>query len=316
MKATLVLALLPLIVATPTPNNHGNLKPKPAPGLGDLAKKAGLKYFGTAIDNVVLNNTKYTNIAFNRSEFNQVTPSNGQKWIHIEPQRNVFNYTLGDQVVDPSKKAGQMRRCHTFLWHSQLPDWVNNGNWTKTELLSILETHIKNEADYYWSDCYAWDVVNEAFLVRPSIKTPLYPTLLTKVSRMTAHSAPPSGTPPSAPATSKPHSASRANTHPPARNCTTTTMVSSASTTNPSPSNPSCEISKPETSLSTASVYKLTSPSVARQHTPTCAPLRPCTRLWGWILRSRNSMSAWRCRRMEAVRRCRRRCMRMRRGRV
>jgi endo-1,4-beta-xylanase len=166
MKATLALALLPLIAASPTPDNYGKPKPKPAPGLGDLAKKAGLKYFGTAIDNVVLNNTKYTNIAFNRSEFNQVTPSNGQKWVHIEPQRNVFNYTLGDQVVDPSKEAGQMRRCHTFLWHSQLPDWVNNGNWTKTELLSILETHIKNEADYYWGDCYAWDVVNEAFLVR------------------------------------------------------------------------------------------------------------------------------------------------------
>jgi endo-1,4-beta-xylanase len=166
MKATLALALLPLIAASPTPNSREAPKPKPAPGLGDLAKKAGLKYFGTAIDNVVLNNTKYTNIAFNRSEFNQVTPSNGQKWVHIEPQRNVFNYTLGDQVVDPSKEAGQMRRCHTFLWHSQLPDWLNNGNWTKTELLSILETHIKNEADYYWGDCYAWDVVVSSSLYK------------------------------------------------------------------------------------------------------------------------------------------------------
>jgi len=40
---------------------------------------------------------------------------------------------------------------------------VNNGNWTKTSLLSVLETHIKTVADYYWNDCYAWDVVNEAF---------------------------------------------------------------------------------------------------------------------------------------------------------
>ena len=160
MKASLILTLLPLIAATPTPSKP---RSKPDPGLGDLAKKAGLKYFGTAIDNVVLNNTQYTNIAFNRSEFNQATPSNGQKWMHIEPARNVFNYTLGDQVMDPAKSAGQMRRCHTFVWHSQLPDWVRAGNFSKPALLSILENHIKHEAQYYWGDCYAWDVVNEAF---------------------------------------------------------------------------------------------------------------------------------------------------------
>ncbi|KAH7382268.1 glycoside hydrolase superfamily [Pyrenochaeta sp. MPI-SDFR-AT-0127] len=166
MKASITLALLPLVLSSPAPVHprpgYDN-KPKPAPGLGDLAKKAGLKYFGTAIDNVVLDNEKYTSIAFNRSEFNQVTASNGQKWVHIEPQQNVFNWTLGDQIVDPSKEAGQMRRCHTFLWHNQLPDWLTTGNWTKTTLLAVLENHIKKEAEYYWGDCYAWDVVNEAF---------------------------------------------------------------------------------------------------------------------------------------------------------
>ncbi|KAH3909220.1 beta-xylanase [Parastagonospora nodorum] len=160
MKASLALTLLPLIAATPTPSKR---EPESAPGLGDLAKNAGLEYFGTAIDNVVLNNTQYTNIAFNRSEFNQVTPSNGQKWMHIEPARNVFNYTLGDQVMVPAKSAGQIRRCHTFVWHSQLPDWVRAGNFSKPELLSILENHIKQEAEYYSGDCYAWDTVNEAF---------------------------------------------------------------------------------------------------------------------------------------------------------
>jgi endo-1,4-beta-xylanase len=167
MKPTYLLPILPLIAASPAlpshPSYNHESNPNAAPGLGALAQRAGLLYFGTAIDNVVLNNTRYTSIAFNRSEFNQVTASNGQKWVHIEPQRNVFNYTLGDQIVDPSKKAGQMRRCHTFLWHNQLPDWLVTGNWTKQELLGILENHIRNEASYYWGDCCAWDVVNEAF---------------------------------------------------------------------------------------------------------------------------------------------------------
>lgn len=57
---------------------------------------------------------------------------------------------------------GQLRRCHNLVWHSQLPDWLTSQNWTKTELLSILENHIAHEMTHYKGECYAWDVVNEA----------------------------------------------------------------------------------------------------------------------------------------------------------
>jgi endo-1,4-beta-xylanase len=153
------LAALPFIEASP----H---KPQPKskyPGLDVLAKRAGLLYFGTAVDNVVLDNKQYISIARNASEFGQVTPANGQKWMYIEPERNVFNFTLADQIIKPATKAGQIKRCHNFVWHNQLPDWVTSRNWTKTELVSVLENHIKHEARYFYNDCYAWDVVNEAF---------------------------------------------------------------------------------------------------------------------------------------------------------
>ncbi|ORY12550.1 beta-1,4-xylanase [Clohesyomyces aquaticus] len=161
---SVVLATTPLSLAAPARNGggHGHHGHK-APGLDDLAKEAGLLYFGTAIDNISLNNTKYLSIAHNTSDFGQITPSNGQKWMYIEPARNVFNYSMGDAIIKPAKKNGQMRRCHTFLWHNQLPDWLTKTNYTKTELIKILENHIKNEATHYKNDCYAWDVVNEAF---------------------------------------------------------------------------------------------------------------------------------------------------------
>lgn len=174
MKLCAALAVAPLAFASAASIHPRAIRPKPVPGLGDLAKSAGLKYFGTAIDNVALDNDAYTSIAFNRSEFNQVTASNGQKWIHIEPRRNVFNYTLGDEIVDASKDARQLRRCHTFLWHNQLPDWLVHGNWTKPSLLRVLENHIKHEADYYWGDCYAWDVVNEAFNDDGSLRSDIW----------------------------------------------------------------------------------------------------------------------------------------------
>jgi endo-1,4-beta-xylanase len=161
---SVALAALPLICASPTYPKGGNHGPKiKYPGLDVLAKRAGLLYFGTAIDNVVLNNTAYISIARNKSEFGQVTPANGQKWMYIEPQRNVFNYTMADEIIKPSIKAKQMRRCHNFVWHNQLPDWLTSKNYTKPELTKILENHIKNEARHFYDECYAWDVVNEAF---------------------------------------------------------------------------------------------------------------------------------------------------------
>ncbi|KAF2183172.1 glycoside hydrolase family 10 protein [Zopfia rhizophila CBS 207.26] len=162
--ATLSLALATVSagLAAPSQGPGGKYYGK-AKGLNDLARRAGLLYFGTAVDNPSLNNSKYLSIAYDTSEFGQATPANGQKWMYIEPQRNVFNYTMGDAIIKPAKNNGQMRRCHTFLWHSQLPDWLTSKNYTKTELISILENHIKNEATYYKNDCYAWDVVNEAF---------------------------------------------------------------------------------------------------------------------------------------------------------
>lgn len=47
--------------------------------LHQLAKEAGLLYFGTATDNGELNNTQYVKILTDTKEFGQLTPSNGQK---------------------------------------------------------------------------------------------------------------------------------------------------------------------------------------------------------------------------------------------
>lgn len=117
--AAVALTAAHLSVAAPHPG------PKPDIGLNDLAKSAGLLYFGTAIDNPSLNNSRYLEIAYDNNEFGQVTPANGQKvsqkrmreafiinantsmqWMYIEPERNVFNFTMGDQIIKPAIRHG------------------------------------------------------------------------------------------------------------------------------------------------------------------------------------------------------------------
>ncbi|OHW90579.1 endo-beta-xylanase a [Colletotrichum incanum] len=130
--------------------------------LNTLAVRAGLKYFGTAVGEGQVNDATYRAIVNNKNEFGSLVPENGQKWQNTEPNRGSFSYGNADIVPNIAKANGQILRCHTLTWHSQLPNWVSNGQWTAATLTSVIETHIANVMKHYLGQCYAWDVVNEA----------------------------------------------------------------------------------------------------------------------------------------------------------
>jgi endo-1,4-beta-xylanase len=51
-----------------------------------------------------------------------------------------------------------------LVWHSRLPDWVEEGNFTKKELIEVMHDHIKALAGHYKGRCTRWDVVNEGMI--------------------------------------------------------------------------------------------------------------------------------------------------------
>ncbi|KAG6623726.1 putative xylanase [Phytophthora cinnamomi] len=127
-------------------------------GLHELAKAQG-KYMGTATDNGELSDTYYLAALKNSSEFGMLTPGNSMKWDATEATQNTFTYTKGDAIVSVAKEMGAQVRCHTLLWHQQVPSWVQS--LSKTEMLSALENHITKVMTHYGDSCYAWDVANE-----------------------------------------------------------------------------------------------------------------------------------------------------------
>ncbi|KAI0130384.1 family 10 glycosyl hydrolase [Xylariales sp. AK1849] len=151
---SLLVALLPLCSAQ----------------LNYYAKKAGLKYFGTATDspgereraNLTAAYPQYDAILRDNNEFGQTTASNGQKWLFTEPEQGVFNFTEGDIVTSIAQENGLLQRCHTLVWHSQLAPWVESTNWTADALKDVIVNHITNVMEHWKGKCYAWDVVNEA----------------------------------------------------------------------------------------------------------------------------------------------------------
>ena len=103
--------------------------------LNKWAKAAGLKYFGTAVDNPSLSNQAYMLIARDSDEFGSVTPANGQKWSNTEGSQGRFSYDIGDAIANVVKQSGQLLRCHTLVWYSQLP------SWGQSSLEILLQSH-------------------------------------------------------------------------------------------------------------------------------------------------------------------------------
>lgn len=146
--------------------------------LNTLAKAKGMKYFGSATDNSELTDTTYLSILSNTADFGQITPGNSMKWDTIEPTQNTFAYTKGDVIATLAETNGQLLRCHTLVWYNQLPSWVTSGTWTNATLIAALQNHITNEVTHYKGQCYAWDVVNEAFNDDGTYRTNIFYTTI------------------------------------------------------------------------------------------------------------------------------------------
>jgi endo-1,4-beta-xylanase len=89
-----------------------------------------------------------------------VTCENEMKWEYIEPSEGQFDFGPADQIVAWAKQNGMKIKGHTFVWHSQLAEWVKSIN-DATRMRQVIHNHIDALVQQY-PNLYAWDVINEA----------------------------------------------------------------------------------------------------------------------------------------------------------
>ncbi|KAF2826492.1 endo-1,4-beta-xylanase precursor [Ophiobolus disseminans] len=148
------LALASSVIAAPS-------KPKDEckdDSLYKAMQQRGRSFIGTAV--TLRNESRETEII--NQEFNSMTPENAMKWESTEPSRGNFTFEDADRHVAFARKNKLQIHCHTLVWHSQLPLWVSNGNFTNATLIQVMEDHIKALATRWKGACTRWDVVNEA----------------------------------------------------------------------------------------------------------------------------------------------------------
>jgi len=125
------------------------------------AAQASRLLIGTAVRPAQLSEAAYASTL--AREFNIVEPEDALKWEVVHPERQSYDFSQADQIMDFASRHAMKVRGHTLVWHRQNPQWLTEGKYTSVELAQILEQHIKTVVGHYRGKIFAWDVVNEAF---------------------------------------------------------------------------------------------------------------------------------------------------------
>jgi len=124
-------------------------------------QSSGSVQLGTAVAVEPLRDDElYTQIL--RSEFEVLTAEDAMKFGSLQPSRGRYDFSSADAIVSFAEANNMQVRGHTLVWHMQLPSWLEDGNFTRDELIAILKEHITTVVEHYRGRVSAWDVVNEA----------------------------------------------------------------------------------------------------------------------------------------------------------
>ncbi len=138
----------------------------PEPSLKALAKEKNIELGNFAIANH-LDVKPYTDIL--TSQFDFALADNTPNWYFtdggLRPTESTYNFVQMDQVVNFAKSNNMPVQAHHYVWGEEkwLPAWLKDGNYTKEQLMKLLQDHITTVGQRYSGQVREWTVVNEPF---------------------------------------------------------------------------------------------------------------------------------------------------------
>jgi endo-1,4-beta-xylanase len=133
----------------------------PADSLKDAAAKRGIR-IGAAVQSGYISGEPLFAATLLR-EYSMVEPEYEMLWSAIhQSQTGPYNFAGADAIVAFAARNNMPVRADHLVWHSSLPAWLTNGNFTAAQLNQILHDHIAAVGGHYAGKVYSWEVVNEA----------------------------------------------------------------------------------------------------------------------------------------------------------
>ncbi|MDO8266010.1 MAG: endo-1,4-beta-xylanase [Candidatus Saccharibacteria bacterium] len=138
----------------------------PNPPLKELAERRGIQV-GSFASLKYLRERAYTDIL--ASEFEYAIIDGEPNWRFedhaLRPTKDTFDFKDMDEVFDFADQNDMSVRVQHMLWGDDkwLPDWLTQGEFSREELLSIIQNHIQTVGSRYKGRVREYTVVNEAF---------------------------------------------------------------------------------------------------------------------------------------------------------
>ncbi|MBE9226053.1 endo-1,4-beta-xylanase [Phormidium sp. LEGE 05292] len=128
--------------------------------LRQLAQKSQMKIGTSVLIEPLRKDAKYREVL--AREFNTLTPENAMKFGKLSQERGNYNFADADDIVAFAQDHQMQVHGHTLVWYRNLPNWFKDRQFSRQELMDILQKHIYTVVGRYQGKVNSWDVVNEA----------------------------------------------------------------------------------------------------------------------------------------------------------
>ena len=137
--------------------------------------------FGTSVRYWVHQNTDQVEYrAYSYIQYNSITPEAHCKMHLIQPDsRYSYDWSGCDYIYNLARDNDLELSMHTMIWGQYIPDWLNDGGYSASEIQIILiefvtafvNRYVNFDITYATNSINKWDVVNEAILDVPNLST-------------------------------------------------------------------------------------------------------------------------------------------------
>ena len=133
-------------------------------GLRDLADQIGLE-IGSGLEGEMFNMPEFYDIL--NKDFNMVTIHTSFYWYGLEIKQGHLNYSNIDWHIARIKNSANnpdiLIRGHPLVWYSANPKWFDDGQFTRDEMITIMQDHVTALVGKYAGTITEWVVVNEPY---------------------------------------------------------------------------------------------------------------------------------------------------------